>query len=355
MNSKSLLGLLFIFISLSVNAQEGQILVEQTQKSLITKRTATWCPLCGASNVWPMVKNMNTNLDGKALVIAGHHSSGSDLHSPTAADFINNFEQSFGQPRFYFNSELVGNGGSNTQSELESKANLAFDISPIAQSGLVVTYDNIQQLLDVNGRAEFFQTATGSYYLGYYFIRKSVIANQSSQSGSTEHINVLWESITDGSFGELITDQGANNGSSFSLRKQIALPDGLDVANLLIAAIIWKENAEGKFEVVNVETNDNIELAVVSRTYQHSEIESFIIQPNVTQESSLAVFKLDEGIKGAEIAIYNWYGQKIKTVFQGNLTAGDHQFPLTVDESGFYIVSIRSGNQISSQRLIKVN
>ena len=355
MNFKSLLGLLFLSFCLSANAQTEQITVEKIQKSLITKRTATWCPLCGASNVWPMVKSLDASLNRKALVIAGHHSSSSDLYSPAAKDLINNFEATFGQPKFFFDREYIGDGGSTTMTELENKANSAFGTTPVAQAGMIVTYDNNQRLLDVNGRAEFFQNTTGNYYLAYYLVRKSVINQQASQGENTEHVNVLWDAITDSSFGDLITDQGGNSGSSFPLRKQFTLPEELDINNLFVAAILWKLNEDGYYEVINVETSSSIQFGVVSRTYELSEIESFVIQPTVTTQGSFAVLELKSGIKQTDISIYNWYGQKIKSVFSGDLGKGHHQIPLEIETPGVYIVSIRSGNQISSQRLIKVN
>jgi len=347
-------GLCLLFGVLGLAAQEGTIPVEQKQKSLITKRTATWCPICGDAEVWPMVKNLNASLGDKALVIAAHHSSGSTLHSQVAEDLINNHEATFGQPVFFFNRERIGNGTGTTTNILNDRTETAFQQTPLAQTGLQLTYDETNRLLEVNGRTTFYESANGNYHLAYYLIRKSVIASQSNQSSEAEHVNVLWESITEGSFGVPIDPAAMTSGGNFHHRAPYNLSEELEVDNLSIAAIIWERNEDGVYEFVNVEYSGEIQTDLVSRTFSPSQLETFTIQPTLTQGSSLARIKLSSGLSKSTLSIYNVQGQKIKTVFSGDLSEGAHFFELSVPAPGTYLITFQAGKQVSTQRLVKL-
>ena len=94
--------LLFLCCTVYFLQAQEDIVVPKTQMSLITKRTATWCPICGASRAWDLKNSMIQEHTGKALVIAGHHSQGSQLYSGAAEDLIDNFQTTFSQPVFMF-------------------------------------------------------------------------------------------------------------------------------------------------------------------------------------------------------------------------------------------------------------
>lgn len=354
MKQRFLLGLCCLCLATALYAQEGIITVDKKQKSLLTKRTATWCPICGQPDIWPMVKNLEANLSNKALVVAGHHSASSTLYSTVAKDLIDNFTPAFSQPVFYFNRERIGSGGANTESMLNERADLAYQQIPLAQTGLRLTFDESQRLLEIAGRIEFYESTEGNYQLAYYLIRKSIIANQSNQGSDTEHINVLWESITAGSFGIAIDQESLVPGGSFSHQEQFPLPAELNPDNLIVAAIIWKQNEEGIYEFVNVERSDDIQPGIITQTYEPATLTAFLIQPTLTQRESLAIIRLSSALPASDLSIYNARGQKIKTIFRGDLANGSHRFELQVPTSGIYFVVLRSGNQISTQRLIKL-
>lgn len=352
MKLKSLLGLLFLGLYLSMGAQEGQIPVEELQKSLITKRTATWCPVCGKPDVWPILKRINANLHDKALGIAGHYAPTSALHRPITIDFLENLEESYSQPRFYFNNEYIGNRGTTTETRLEEKINAAFEIAPIAQSGMIITYDHDQRVLKVNGRVEFFQTATGKYFLAFYLVQKLIITQQAYVGEEAEHQNVLWDVLGEGPFGEVITYNGAKVRQSFLVEKEITLPEDLNLNNVLVASMIWKEKGD-KFGLVNIEYSDDIQ--IVLDNYSHQEIESLSIQPTITSGDSQLVIDLKAALKQTEILIFNELGEMVKKVFHGNLAKGRHQFTIQLASPGTYIITLSSGNSITSKRVIKIN
>lgn len=336
-------------------AQEEAITAPQNQQSLITKRTATWCPNCADDSAWGLKNRLIVDLANQALVIAGHHSSASRLYSPAAKDLIDNFQITFSQPAFYFNNESVGRGGSQTESDIKQKVSTAISQGPTAQTGLRLIYDEAQNLLEVQSRSTFFSGASGTYYLGYYLVEKSVIETQSALSSAADHKNVLREAISDGSFGELLTNGSIDANANFDASKQYQFSEPFLTANFLVLAILWEQNESGGYDFVNLNTSDNFTSRVVSKTYGIEALNEYQIQPTVTQSTSQAVIDLDRALPNATLSIYNWQGQLLQQVFQGNLNAGQHQFSLNVAQAGTYIVTLQSGQQVSTQRLIKVD
>lgn len=353
---KTPLVLTFLLITtFGLFAQEEAITVPQDQQSLITKRTATWCPNCANESAWGLKNRLIVDLGNQALVIAGHHSTASKLYSTAAKDLIDNFQRTFSQPVFFFNNESVGSGGSQTESDIKQRVSAAASQDPIAQTGLRLIYDDAQNLLEVQSRSTFFTGTSGTYYLGYYLVEKSVIETQSALSSTADHKNVLREAISDGSFGELIVNGSIDPNASFEASKQYQFSEPFVAANFLVLAILWKQNESGGYDFVNLNTSDNFTSRVVSKTYGIEALNGYQIQPTVTKGTSQAMIDLDRALPNATLSIYNWQGQLLHQVFQGNLNAGQHQFKLNVAQAGTYLVTLRSGQQVSTQRLIKVD
>ena len=354
MKTPLLLSLLFIFTG-TLLGQEAAITVPQNQKSLITKRTATWCPNCADESAWDLKNRLIVDLADQALVISGHHSTASRLHSPAAKDLIDNFQRTFSQPVFYFNTEYVGNGGTQTEATVKQRVSNAASQNPTAQTGLRIFYDEAQNLLEVQTRSTFFDDASGQYFLGLYLVEKSVIETQSALSSQADHKNVLREAISDGSFGEEIASGTIGAGANFDAVKQYQFSEVFLSDNFMVAAILWKKDENGTYEFVNLNTSDEFLTQVVSKTYGIAAVQQYQIQPTLTQNYSRAVIGLEQSLPNATLRIYNWQGQLLQQVFQGDLSAGVHQFELQVEQAGTYLVTLQSGIQRSTQRLVKVN
>ncbi|MEM6377496.1 MAG: T9SS type A sorting domain-containing protein [Bacteroidota bacterium] len=354
MKTPLLLSLLFIFSS-ALLGQDEAISVPETQKSLITKRTATWCPNCADESAWDLKNRLIIDLADQALVISGHHSTASRLHSPAAKDLIDNFQRTFSQPVFFFNTETVGNGGAQTEDLIKQKVNDATNQRPSAQTGLRVFYDEAQNLLEVQTRSTFFDATIGDYFLGLYLVEKSVIETQSALSSEADHKNVLREAISDGSFGEVIANGFIDASSNFDAVKQYQFSEAFPTDNFMVAAILWKKDENEVYEFVNLNTSDEFLTQIVSRTYGIKALNQYQIQPTITQSYSQAIIDLEQPLQNATLKIYNWQGQLLQQVFQGNLSAGIHQFKLQVEQAGTYLVTLQSGQQMSTQRLIKVD
>jgi len=343
---------LLLCLAIELSGQAMVIPVEKTQKSLITKRTATWCPICGQPEIWPMVSNLDSELEGKALVIAGHHATSSALHRPIAKALIDNFDPVFSQPIFYFNREEIGRGGATTSSELLERSELAYQQTPQAQTGLRLSYDEQERLLLVEGRSEFYENTSGQHRVAFYLIRKSIIAYQAAQGTDTEHRNVLWDVLGSYNFGTLIDSSSQVAGGAFYHQEQYVLPDDMAANNLMVAAIIWRANGDA-FDFVNVAFSDDIQALVTTATHAFPGLATFEVRPTLTTASSVIAIELSTAVPAAELELYNALGQQVQVIFKGDLPQGQHHFTVHPAHAGRYYIRFQSGAQMRTLPLIK--
>ena len=257
---KKLLTLSFLCLAITLSAQ--QIEVPQQKYSLVTKRTATWCPHCGNWG-WTLFENLLADNSSKALMIAAHYSG--DLMNPTASAITSNFG-GFGQPLFYLGNENQGVSSSNIddkREEIKSKINDAFNSSPTAQTGMLLVNNGDQ--LDVYTKTRFFQNADGDYYVGVYLIEKTVMHYQSGQGQDADHKNVLRDHLTEDTFGKLISEGSISAGAESSFQVSYPLDGTYDLGNIRIATILWKKDG-GSYKVVNTNFSDNFVEDVVATT-----------------------------------------------------------------------------------------
>lgn len=345
---------LLLCLALELTGQTTVISVEKTQKSLITKRTATWCPICGQPEIWSMVSNLDSELKDKALVIAGHHATSSALHRPIAKALIDNFDPVFSQPIFYFNREEIGRGGAATTSELLERSEIAYQQTPQAQTGLRLSYDEQQRLLLVEGISEFYETTSGQYRLAFYLIRKSIITYQAAQGTDTEHRNVLWDVLGSNDFGTLVDSNSQVAGGTFYHQEQYVLSDDLADNNLIIAAVIWRVNGNA-YDFINVAFSDDIQPLVTTSTHAFPGLTTFELRPTLTTGSSVVALELSTTVPAAELQLYNALGQQVQVIFRGDLPQGQHLFAVRPPHPGRYYIRFRSGAQIRTLPLIKQN
>jgi len=231
-------------------AQE-QISVSSTQKALVTKRTATWCGVCG-SFAWDMMKRLEEEFDStRAVMVKAHHSSSSLLHSEVAEAWIDAFESSFSQPRFYVGEKVIGSGSPTVESTIEERIEAINIATPVAQAGMNLAYEPLSRRLRVRAAMHFFQSdAEGSFRLGLYLVERSVVEEQSSRSSAATHVNVLRESLTENPFGTLLHSGTTMAGERFNTELFYTLPEEYDMDNVMILAVIW-DDSEDQLQVVN--------------------------------------------------------------------------------------------------------
>lgn len=333
-----LLLLLFPMLSWSIGAQDIEI--PQVQMSLITKKTATWCPYCGDWG-WVMFKGLLEDNAGKALTVAAHYSG--DLTNDLSVAITQNFGGA-GQPRFYLGNAEQGVSAGNLADKREAiKTAVAasFDnSSPLAQSGLQVTLSGKEAKLQTATR--FFSAAEGTYRLGTYLIRKSMVYFQSGKGSMADHSNLLLRSLDGENFGKVIVNGTAEANTLISQDFNFSFGDDENPDDFMIATILWKENS-GKYEFVNTNFTDAFASDVSSTTRANVLLGNSVrITPNPAESYFALSFKLNGAIDRATIRILDLQGREQKLISTGRLASGPHSFEvegLKNLPSGTYLVS----------------
>lgn len=342
MKQFTLLLLLSIF-SASLMAQN----VAEVQKSLITKRTATWCSFCGTWG-WTLFDHLVADNHPKAVMVAAHFGD-SQLENPTSLAWVNNLGGS-GQPRFYLNNTLQSASSGTiqaTRTNIKGQVDQLHTQSPIVNTGMILTQNGDQ--LQIQAKVRFFQMAQGEYYLGLYIVEDSISAQQSG-IGMTRHKLVLREAVTTNHFGEMLVSGTAAAGTDIDLQYSANL-SGYDSDQVRIIAVIWKKEGNN-YQFVNVETTP--ELSDISVNTTETEVSSTLQvrvlgNPGTTPKLQIVSEKTGQ----LEVNLWNSSGQQIRTLHLGLITAGQSiQLPVNALSPGIYWVRIRQGSILKTERVL---
>ncbi|MCU0346472.1 MAG: T9SS type A sorting domain-containing protein [Saprospiraceae bacterium] len=322
--------------------------VEQQQRSLITKRTASWCTFCGTWG-WSFFENAIEQNEEKAILLAAHYSG--DLVVDAAADITSNFG-GVSQPRFFFNQTDHGVSSGNSAAKLtalKALVDAAYEQAPVANSGFDPVYVNGE--IKVNAKVKFFQAAEGEYFLGMYLLEDNVVSFQQSVGNNAVHKNIMRFSFTDDSFGLPIVNGSVTANQEFDL--DFALPIGDPAGkDYEVLGIIWKKE-NGKYIPVNVWSNDNI--ALVSNTSVENPKYEMIVYPTVTSEVAGIDVQLIEDQPLASIDVFDAKGNLVTNVHKGSLKKQGNSFQITkaqVGASGLYFVKITSPAFVGVKKVI---
>ena len=344
MKFKSCLSLFSFFFSFFlVQAQE----VPETQKIIITKIGATWCPNCGLA-AWDHFEELNEMFKTTAVLLNIHPSRSSALHAPEAIVFSENLPQAWGQPLFYINRTKYA-----TSQIMRAAADAIMDmesVKPVANTGIRASFNENE--LKVTARTLFFQPAQGAYYLSLFVVENDVIASQSSRGANAIHKKVLRQAISPSTFGDLLHNGTIDQNASFSVEHTIEIADDWNRENLEIAALIWKKT-ENVFEFVNAHSQSP------SFSTRTNELEmpgvQLSVTPTIIQESGTIYLDLPKALEEIQIEVFNISGQLVFPLFSGNLTPGKHIFELNrskLAESGIFILKISQGGSTISRKFV---
>jgi hypothetical protein len=342
MKQLTLLLLLSIF-SITIMAQE----VAEVQKSLITKRTATWCSFCGTWG-WTLFDHLVADNHPKAVMVAAHFGD-SQLENPTSLAWVNNLGGS-GQPRFYLNNTLQSASSGaiqSTRTNIKDQVDQFYTQSPIANTGIALSQNGNQ--LQIEAKVRFFQMAQGEYYLGLYIVEDSISAQQSG-IGMARHKLVLREAVTTNHFGEMLVSGTVPAGTDIDFQYSINL-SGYDTDQVRIIAVIWKKEGNN-YQFVNVETTPELsDISVNTRELAATFPLHVRVLGNPGTHPELQIISEQTG--QLEVSMWNSSGQLIRTLHQGLLTAGQSiQLPMEALNPGIYWVRIRQGNILKTERVL---
>ena len=347
-------SLIFLFIATVANSQTTSITVPKTQKGVVTKLAATWCPFCG-SLAWDTYKKMVTDLSGQSLVMVAHRSSSSRLYSATAEKVLNAYEPVFYQPYFFFNTKLIGEGDGTTEIDMQKALSNFTATSPLAQTGLAVKFNPTTRDLEVTAKTEFFKTTSGNYFTGIYLIEKSVIEQQSNRGSMAEHLNVLRTHFGTSEFGFEIGSGTMMNGFFKTISTKTTLSSKINPANIIIASILWQKTGDNTYSMVNANWTDQVSSVTTSVKENQALKAAYTISPNIVQEKANLEFNLPKAGKNVLVQAYDVKGQVVATIFSGSLPAGKHQFQLNrqqLSSKGLYFVRLQVDGQFATRQAV---
>jgi hypothetical protein len=327
---KSLLAL-FLFSALGLYGQT----IEETQMTLITKRTATWCPNCGTYG-WTLFRNLIDDNSEKAILVAAHF-GGSALENPTSIALSGNFQGS-GQPKFFVNNELqtVNSGNIDVARQtIASQVNLYFQQDPTVGFGMNITEAGGTYSLD--GKIRFLDELEGEFYLSAFVIEETVIANQSSVGSDAEHKQILSGALTEDDFADFLVDGTITAGTEFDFDLEVI--DPADAANLEIAIILWQKEESGFYTFVNGYKKGLDETITVGTSEPSTEKYGSLQILDLGQDAQLQVVNKDR--QQVQINLVDLQGRVVHSFHQGMLNSGVHYFELPADVqlgSGIYVV-----------------
>ncbi len=332
-------------------AQAQEIAVPQTQRPLITKRTASWCPLCGGWG-WTFFRNLLDDNAGKAVFFADHYDG---VHTtPTSLAIAANFG-GVSQPIFFLNNQNQNVSSGNTataRTNIRNQVNDAFASQPVVQSGIRPVLHSAANMLSVQAKARFFQNAAGEYYLGIYLVRKEMTGFQSGQGNNAEHKEVLWRHLTSSVFGEPIGNGAISAGTEFNVTGQVSVA-GLDPSQLRVVTVVWRKDGN-TYQVIN--TNEEDSFLEPSGAGELARLDRFEVFPTIIYGAEPARVELQvaDNAYAWRLELLSASGQAIETLFSGKLPAGLHPFYVKRENrpAGIYFLRLTDGRGVRVERLV---
>ncbi len=328
--------------------------VPEKQMSLVTKHTATWCPICGLE-AWDIQKYFLDNLDGNnAIVLTAHISSTSKLYSQTAKELLATYQNVVYQPEFFFNTTKVTGNDDAIKTGMLDKVNQAAQQMPVAQTGILVTYNAATDTLKVHTNTKFFQTVEGEYQLSILLLEREVYETQASRSSNELHRNIIRKSLNSNTFGPIIAS--GNTAANTEISREVAVKwnNQYDLDNIQIVTILWKRNAT-KYDFVNTNFTKTVQEEQTTSSRAVDPLGSrFTILPNVTRSNALIQLDLLNAYNNAEITLFDRYGRVLRILHRGNLPAGDQSLLLErfTEPAGVYFLRFRSGSMVATRRVV---
>ncbi len=309
----SILTLLLVASThLHVSAQE----VDPSQKSIITKISATWCPPCGSWG-WDFFEELLEDHNDAALVIANHYSG--DLRNPTAEAIEENF-RNIGQPSFYLGNQdqnVTRTNVGDRRTSIAERVDAEAAMSPMANSGIYTRLDD--RSLHVDARTVFFEDADGDYYLNVYVVEDKVIADQASRGNDVEHSAILRTGLEENPWGIEIISGSASAGDAVETDFDFEIPSDWVIENIILASVIWKREADDSYSFVNTELFTNWQDLISATTDLGALGVDLTSRPGADGQLITQV-TVDEPVAEAIISLLDMQGRAIETQSLGALS-----------------------------------
>jgi len=258
------------------NNANGVLEPANTSRAVVFKFTGSWCFACPQGGTVRLAETQH-NFPNNTVPIAVHINDG--LSSGIGSVFQDNFFTG-GTPNFFVNDVAAGQGGmSGTVAQISQQPCVVGAGHEWTVSGSTVS---------VKSKVKFFESASGTYYVGAYLIQGPVDAvgglTQTETSGLVvtengesrwgqdaggvnvggqleylfkegemfEHTHAVSASPTGtGSWGEVLPITSFSPGDAYTMNFSISIPQTAVRQGMKIATIVWKEEANGDVFAVN--------------------------------------------------------------------------------------------------------
>ena len=212
---------------------------EAVKKSLIFKKTATWCPYCGD---WGVSYSTDiTNAHANCQVIALH---GDSEFENTVGNSLMDALPSSGWPHFFAGTEDI----SNSYYELNSAVNT--ELGKSIEVAMAIEKTTAGSTMNVRVQSQWLGSIDGEFYLAVYVLEDGQVAEQQIAGASSDpnfvHKNVLRAEAYNSPFGVPVTINGDGNLLEFN----IDLNSSWVASNCYPVAVMWKKNGSS-FDFVN--------------------------------------------------------------------------------------------------------
>lgn len=246
-----------LFISCGDDDSDSGLTIDNTQRSVVFYRGATWCPPCGEYGT-PWKEQIANDYGPSKVVFLAFQTE--DKISPESSDganlsiVIREITNNNGIP-YYF---LSGNDhffdfGISTNSDFNASTFMGENskIDDVARIGVNATASFSNDMVQVNAGVEFFEAINEDCFLSAFLLEDGIVAEQSAISTpkvTQTHNNVV-RANADGT-----SIKGENIGFSFNVGDKenrnftISIPtigngaDEINTNNLKVAVVVWKGN-----------------------------------------------------------------------------------------------------------------
>jgi len=331
----------FITASVSVNAQE----ISNEQWTMVSKKTATWCPFCGQWG-WTFKDFLLEDYRDDNVVVWMLHHSG-ELETPTSSALADNFGGA-GQPVFFINTDNMFVSSSNLNAkrgEFQTIIETLNGLEPFAGVGSTASFDG--EKITSTSRVQFtFDLEGGDYWLAAYLVADEIIEEQASIGDEAVHENVLLHSFSgDAYFGEnIISNQAISSGQEFFVEGeldfsgQMNIPDYAD--GYSIVTVLWSR-LNGNYIPFNLNKQP------ISRSTSTQEILNSIdvFAYHMGDGQINLNIKSNQQINDAHLTLLDINGRTIATQNEIQINDGNNEIVLDAAQNlqlGTYIVLLES-------------
>lgn len=345
--------LLIIWVQLMVLAaiSAQNVEVPETQRPMIVKITASWCPLCGGWG-WSFFDDIYSDNQGEAIFLSVHHSG--EHTNMTASEMTGNFSV-FGQPRFLLDGIDQNVSSSNTLSkrgDFEAKVDASIATEPSIQTGIDARYSGDQILLDYSVKA--FENLDGEYYVAFYLAEKVFIGYQASVGNDAQHRDLLRKELSGNTFGMILSSGSILSGDVFNGTLQADL-EGYNPENVRIVSIIWKKEGSD-YQVVNTNVDNQLEEDISSGVIENKWTQTYLsVYPTIVNESIDTEIFLNERSENMYLVLRDLHGRILHSKQISNRELGEQQIVIDRQPSwraGMYLLSLHTSDEVITRKLI---